>query len=311
MGQVRGAAGSSRREGRRWRFASAEFDEERWALIVDGRPVPMETKPLELLRELLLRAGKTVSKDELLDAVWPGIAVVEASLTTAVLKLRRALGDDDRDSRIIETVSRIGYRMGVPVELVADPVTSEAKAPSSGHMTPGRTGWTRLRALNWPIFASSAAVVIATATLFLTETGHTPAVNAAQPITQRYASDALRRLDLKTIDGMLRAGWDPNKPLDKEGSVALGKVAEICEWDPDHDRQKMLLVARALFDSGARLDVHNIWGDTPYSIAKAKRYCGPDHPVTKLMHAMCYTSSPDPLGDKCLATYELKREDER
>ena len=88
---------------------------------VDGQRVAIETKPLEILRALLLRAGNVVSKGELLDAIWPDVTVVEASLPTAVDKLRRALGDDRRDRGMIETAPGIGYRFAVPVEVEERP----------------------------------------------------------------------------------------------------------------------------------------------------------------------------------------------
>ena len=84
-----GGSGPRRRR-RRWRFADAVFDEAAWTLSVAGRSVELEGKPLQVLHELLLSAGEAVTKAELLDAVWPGVHVVEASLTTAVSKLRGA-----------------------------------------------------------------------------------------------------------------------------------------------------------------------------------------------------------------------------
>src|SRR5690349_6774115 len=104
------------RRRRRWVFADCVFDEANWALVVNGQRISIESKPLELLRELLNRAGNLVSKQELLDCVWPDVTVVEASLTTAVRKLRIALNDDQRPTPIIETVPRIGYRLSIPVE---------------------------------------------------------------------------------------------------------------------------------------------------------------------------------------------------
>lgn len=79
-----------------------------------------------------------------------------------------------------------------------------------------------------------------------------------------------------------------------------------CEWDRAHDQRKMLLLARTLLDGGAKLDHHNVWGDTPYSIAKAERYCGPDHPVTQMLLTLCYAGGT-PVGDRCQATYEMRR----
>jgi DNA-binding winged helix-turn-helix (wHTH) protein/TolB-like protein len=105
---------SNRRElGRTWKFADCEFNELKVELRRGGLVVDLELKPLELLQQLLIRAGDVVTKQELLDSVWPGTMVVDGSLATAVSKLRKAL--DDRDARIVLTVPRVGYRLGVEV----------------------------------------------------------------------------------------------------------------------------------------------------------------------------------------------------
>lgn len=139
-------SGSERRRRRRWRFGNASFDESQWALSVDGRAVQLEGKPLEILHELLLNAGEVVSKGELLDAVWPGVHVVEASLTTAVSKLRKALADDAGE--IIETVPRIGYRLVAPVavESLSGPLVARF-AFKAGDPVPGRAQWRLMEAL--------------------------------------------------------------------------------------------------------------------------------------------------------------------
>lgn len=132
--------GTSRRRRRRWAFGTVLFDEASWALLVDGAPVTLEAKPLELLLELCLRAGETISKDELLATVWNGTNVVENSLPTAIAKLRRALGPANQDA--IATVSRIGYRLVAPVtvETITAPAAPRlAFAP--GDPVPGRPQW--------------------------------------------------------------------------------------------------------------------------------------------------------------------------
>ena len=99
--------------GRLWRFADYEFDELGRELRVKGRSVDLESKPLEILLQLLLHAGEVVTKEELLESVWPDVMVVDGSLATAVSKLRKAMGDEDHPA--IVTVPRVGYRLGVPV----------------------------------------------------------------------------------------------------------------------------------------------------------------------------------------------------
>lgn len=131
----------SRRRRRRWKFAQAEFDEASWALRINGETVALEGKPLEVLHELLLRAGEVVTKDEILETVWPGVTVVEGSLPTAISKLRKALGA--RQGAIIETVSRVGYRLNVTVEVesVETPLAPRFTF-KSGDLVPSRKQWT-------------------------------------------------------------------------------------------------------------------------------------------------------------------------
>ncbi len=315
--------GGTRRERRRWLFGSAIFDEPSWTLHVGGRPVAVEGRPLALLHELLLHAGETVSKDELMERVWPGVFVAEASLTTAMRKLRHALGDASRDSRIIETVSGLGYRLTIPVEVEALPETppgeplraSGFRVPDSPSMISQETR--KIGAQNGvrakPALLGAGALGFLALALVATTSPIAPTTpeSAASGWSAEHRDTiaALRRLDTQAVLEMSKRGWDPNRPLDKFGNVPLGVTVEICEWDRDHDPQKLLLMVRMLYDAGARVEVRNIYGDTPYSIAKAERFCGPDHPVTKMMARECF-SGENPLGDRCLATYELARRDQ-
>jgi DNA-binding winged helix-turn-helix (wHTH) protein len=295
-----GSTAANRRQGRRWLFASAVLDERSWTLTVDGGRIPVSTKPLELLHTLLLRAGEVVTKDELLDAVWPNVSVVEGSIPTAVLKLRRALKDD---GSIIETVSGIGYRFAVPVEVESAPAAPEleaapARTPAMTAAPPRAAAPRRRR---WLLAAGGllATLALVAGTVLLTRL---LAPAPAPRITEAQAASALRRLDVPEIEAMLAAGWDPNAPFNEVGDGALNQLLAICEWNPAHDRQRLVLAVRTLLDGGARLDARNGYGDTAYSIAAAPRYCGPDHPVTRMLRTLCYAGA-HPVGDRCLADY--------
>lgn len=96
-----------------WRFGNVQFDEASLTLSVDGAVVPLEYRPQELLRLLLAHAGDVVTKDEILDALWPGRIVTEASLTKCVGRLRQAIGDADQ--MLIRTVYGYGYRLAAEV----------------------------------------------------------------------------------------------------------------------------------------------------------------------------------------------------
>jgi eukaryotic-like serine/threonine-protein kinase len=126
--------------GRLWRFADYEFDELGRELRVKGRAVDLESKPLDILLQLLLHAGEVVTKEELLESVWPDVMVVDGSLATAVSKLRKVMGHEDHPA--IVTVPRVGYRLAVPVYCKT---VAAAAGPElgfkAGDLVPGREQW--------------------------------------------------------------------------------------------------------------------------------------------------------------------------
>ncbi len=126
--------------GHLWRFSGCEFDDLKRELRVGGRLVDVEVKPLDVLLQLLLRPGEVVTKEELLDAVWPGTQVVEGSLPTAVSKLRRALRPHED---LIITVPRAGYRLSATsVRCEAAPVPSWLNLTLTvGETVPSRPLW--------------------------------------------------------------------------------------------------------------------------------------------------------------------------
>ena len=88
-----------------------KVDRARNELARGGESVHLEPKAIEVLAYLATRAGDVVGRDELLSAVWPGVVVGDDALTQAIIKLRKALGDDAHSPKYIETISKRGYRL--------------------------------------------------------------------------------------------------------------------------------------------------------------------------------------------------------
>jgi DNA-binding winged helix-turn-helix (wHTH) protein len=80
-----------------------------------GESVHLELKLMEVLVHLAGRPGELVSKRELMDTVWQVEVISDGTLTRAVALLRKALGDDVRHPRYIETIPKRGYRLVAPV----------------------------------------------------------------------------------------------------------------------------------------------------------------------------------------------------
>ena len=85
-------------------------------MLRDGEMVALPPKDLETLLVLVEKAGRIVSKEELLEKVWPGVFIEEGNLARRVFNLRQALGDTPDGGEYIETIPRRGYRFVAPVQ---------------------------------------------------------------------------------------------------------------------------------------------------------------------------------------------------
>src|SRR5579862_947722 len=94
----------------RYRFGPFELRPDTRRLLKDGAAISLRPRAFDLLAALVDRAGHLVTKDELLDRVWPKTVVEEAALHVQVSALRKVLGAD-----AITTVSGRGYQFTLPV----------------------------------------------------------------------------------------------------------------------------------------------------------------------------------------------------
>jgi pimeloyl-ACP methyl ester carboxylesterase/DNA-binding winged helix-turn-helix (wHTH) protein len=109
-----------------YRFGSFRLDVAERRLLREGEPIPLRHKVFETLRVLVEHAGRLVTKEELLQAVWPDTTVEENNLNHNVSILRKALGEKATGQAFIETVPRVGYRFVAAIEAAsAAPAGSE------------------------------------------------------------------------------------------------------------------------------------------------------------------------------------------
>jgi predicted ATPase/DNA-binding winged helix-turn-helix (wHTH) protein len=94
----------------RYRFGPFELQPDKRRLLKDGATISLRPRAFDLLAALVERAGHLVTKDELLDQVWPKMVVEEAALHVQVSALRKVVG-----SEAITTVSGRGYQFTLPV----------------------------------------------------------------------------------------------------------------------------------------------------------------------------------------------------
>lgn len=98
------------------RFADFVFDGSGRQLLRQGRAVHLSPKAFDLLGALLDRRPRAVSRQELLQLLWPDTFVGRTSVSQLVNEVRRALADDPRQPRFLRTLHRFGYAWTGPVE---------------------------------------------------------------------------------------------------------------------------------------------------------------------------------------------------
>jgi TolB-like protein len=101
--------------GKLLRFESFTLDLDRLSLVGPLGQMELRRKSFELLRYLVEHAGRVVTKEEIIDAVWPDVTVSDESVTQCISEVRHALGEQSR--RIIKTVPRRGYLLDAPISI--------------------------------------------------------------------------------------------------------------------------------------------------------------------------------------------------
>jgi len=96
----------------------------------DDGSIKLEPRVAYLLLHLARNVGKPLSRDDLMETVWPNLVVGDEALTSAINKLRKAFADDSHHPEVIETIPKVGYRLIASVEFIPAENTAD---------TPGRT----------------------------------------------------------------------------------------------------------------------------------------------------------------------------
>jgi pimeloyl-ACP methyl ester carboxylesterase/DNA-binding winged helix-turn-helix (wHTH) protein len=114
-------------------FAGFRLDSVSGHLYRGDFPVPLTPKAFALLTYLAHHSGRLVSKQELLDAIWPGVFVGDAVLKSTIREVRKALGDAPHSPMFIETAHRRGYRFIAPI---ADLAAAALSVPQPSALKP-------------------------------------------------------------------------------------------------------------------------------------------------------------------------------
>ncbi len=103
-----------------YEFEDFRFDAEHLMLYRRGEPIPLAPKAAETLLIFIERRGQILSKEELIEQIWPGAFVEESNLYLYLSVLRKTLGNQKSGTPYLETLRRRGYRFDGSVQLISD-----------------------------------------------------------------------------------------------------------------------------------------------------------------------------------------------
>jgi DNA-binding winged helix-turn-helix (wHTH) protein len=115
----------------RYVFGDCILDTQRYELCRAGVQRALRPKVFQVLAYLLAHRDRLVRKQELLEQLWPGQFISEATLNSCILAVRKALGEGGRTPRYVQTVHGQGYRFVAPVVEQAPLRADAAAAPST------------------------------------------------------------------------------------------------------------------------------------------------------------------------------------
>lgn len=176
-----------------YRFGPFLVDRGGFRVLRDGQPVVLTPKLLDLLLHFLDQPGQLVTKEALLDALWPDANVTENALAQAMSELRQALGDEPAAPQFIKTIARRGYRFIAAVQRIEGPAADRPARDASAAMDDGEAR--TIAVLDFQNVSGNAECAWLSAGIAETVTCDLRALNDFKVVDRRLVIDSARRAD--------------------------------------------------------------------------------------------------------------------
>lgn len=222
----------------------------------NGSSIHLEPKVMQVLVHLARHSGEVVSKEELIQAIWPDAFVTDDVLKRCVSQLRKAFDDDPRDPKAIETISKGGYRLLLSVTQVEE---SDARQP---------VAHARIHSKRWYyLFAFGLVSVAITVLLFLVR-NRRELVPTRIVSFQQLTKDGRFKLGPLLTDGsriyyreLLPDGYRLMQVSINggEGVPIQSSLSEPCPVDISPDGTEILLTAGPISNPTQAPHVRELW----------------------------------------------------
>jgi DNA-binding winged helix-turn-helix (wHTH) protein/Tol biopolymer transport system component len=180
-------------------FEGFRLDAQRRVLhAADGEPIPLTPRLFDTLLYFVERSGQLLTKEQLMEALWPRVVVEEHNLNKTVSELRRVLGEKPGEHRFIVTKPGHGYRFVANVSLLVGVDPDEARGRDAGAALPaGARRGERVRRVGIGAALAAGATVIGLVVLGLFE----PATERSPRITPWSVKKGIQWSAVWSADG--------------------------------------------------------------------------------------------------------------
>ncbi len=178
-----------------YRFGPFVLERPAFRVLRGNEPLALSPKLVDLLLYFVSRPSLLISKDELLGAIWPDVAVTENALTQAVSDLRQALGDDPSSPTYIQTVARRGYRFIAPVDSLEETVKAPRADAGRGDRASAQAGVRSVAVLSFVNLSRDEELDWLSTGIAETVTSDLGAIPTLRVIDRAAVGEAERRAD--------------------------------------------------------------------------------------------------------------------
>ena len=142
-----------------YRIGAYLIDPETYEIREDGRPVPVEPQVFDLLIMLIENRQRTVGKDEIIEQVWKGRIISDATLSSRIKSARQALGDDGSAQKLIRTIHGRGFRFVGDVEQL-DPLVAAGTDASAAAAVVGGIAAKPTSSRKWALVTAACLALV-------------------------------------------------------------------------------------------------------------------------------------------------------
>jgi formylglycine-generating enzyme required for sulfatase activity len=142
-----------------YRIGAYLIDPKAYEIREDGRPVPVEPQVFDLLIMLIENRQRAVSKDEIIEQIWKGRIISDATLSSRIKSARQALGDDGSAQKLIRTIHGRGFRFVGDVEQL-DPLLAAETDASAAATAAGGIAAKPISSRNWALATAALLILI-------------------------------------------------------------------------------------------------------------------------------------------------------